>query len=142
MSPAPRTAVPAPDLAARLMQCVLAGVLAAICVGFQVALHRWQLDAAGLVLPVGLVLGALLETVSCVLLVAVAGSRVPVAVLACAWGIMVMPFAGRGIGGGVLMPAVIEGQAQYSGWILQAVGVLVPVAVILGETLRRRRARA
>ncbi|EWS80709.1 hypothetical protein [Brachybacterium phenoliresistens] len=128
-------------MAARIMQCVLAGVLAAISVGLLVSLHRLQVDVGVVRIPAGLLLGVLFQGAASIFLISVTGSRLPAAVLAAAWGIMVMPFAGRGAGGGVLMPAVIAEQAQYAGWIVQGIGVLVPFAVIAGETVRRRRSR-
>ncbi|MFC0675774.1 hypothetical protein [Brachybacterium hainanense] len=143
MSAGPRqdAAPPAPDAAGRIMQCVLAGVIALISVGLMVSLHRLSIDVLGLALPLGLVLGGLFQTVASIFLLAVTGSRLPVLVLACVWGIAVMPLAGAGAGGGVLMPAVIGGRMQVSGWIVQGLGVLIPFLVALAVTLLRRRRR-
>ena len=43
----------------------------------------------------------------------------------------------------VLLPAVIADQAQYSGWIVQGIGILIPFALALVFTVAGRgRSRA
>ena len=75
---------------------------------------------------------------------AATGTRFPLLVLGALWGILATPFLGEGAGGGVLMPAEIAGQAQFSGWIVQGLGVGIPYLTALVITLAprsRRRAR-
>jgi hypothetical protein len=141
--PAGRTAPDTASIAARISQVICALVIGAVSVLLLVTLHRVQLSVLGLSLPIGLVIGAVFQFACSTFLWASTGARLPVVVLGCVWGLMVMPFAGRGAGGGVLMPAIIGEQTQYSGWIVQGIGVAVPF-VFLGVQLlvARRSARA
>lgn len=127
--------------AARLAQVAMAIVLAVISVGLLVTTHRVQLELLGVDWPVGLLFGAAFQVVTCVFLYAATGSRLPLVVLGALWGILAMPLMGRGVGGGVLMPAVIGEQAQYSGWIVQGLGLGIPFLVAGAITAARLRRR-
>lgn len=126
--------------AARLAQVVMAIVLAVLSVVLMVATHRVRVELLGIDWPAGLVFGAVFQIVSCVFLYAATGSRLPLLVLGSVWGILAMPMTGRGVGGGVLMPAVIGEQAQYSGWIAQILGLAIPF-VVAGVITARRLSR-
>ncbi|MFC7373838.1 MULTISPECIES: hypothetical protein [unclassified Brachybacterium] len=134
----PGVTVDTNSLAARLTQATMAIVLAVISVLLMVTTHRVRLEIGGVDWPAGLLFGGAFQVVACVFLYAATGSRLPVVVLGCLWGLLASPFLGRGAGGGVLMPAVISEQTQYSGWIVQGLGVAIPFAVALVVTLRRR----
>lgn len=130
--------------AARLTQAAMAVVLAVISVVLMISTHRVQVELLGVDWPVGLLFGAAFQVVTCVFLYAATGSRLPLLVLGSLWGILAMPMMGRGVGGGVLMPAVIGDQAQYSGWAVQGLGLAIPFAVaglITVSRLRRLRTR-
>lgn len=140
----PRAGVDTTSLGARLAQAAMAIVLAIVSVLLMVATHRAEVTLAGIDLPAGLVLGAVLQVVISVFLWAATGTRFPLLVLGSLWGILATPFLGEGAGGGVLMPAEIAGQAQFSGWIVQGLGVGIPFLTALVITLAprsRRRAR-
>ena len=126
--------------AARLAQVVMAIVLAVLSVVLMVATHRVRVELLGIDWPAGLVFGAVFQIVSCVFLYGATGSRLPLLVLGSVWGILAMPMMGRGVGGGVLMPAVIGEQAQYSGWIVQGLGLAIPF-VVAGVITARRLSR-
>ena len=54
------------------------------------------------------------------------------------------PFLGESVGGGVLLPAVIGGVPQVTGWIVQGLGLVIPfllAAVITVAGRRRSRTR-
>lgn len=127
--------------AARLAQVVMAIVLAVLSVVLMVATHRVRVELLGIDWPAGLVFGTVFQIVSCVFLYAATGSRLPLLVLGSVWGILAMPMTGRGVGGGVLMPAVIGEQAQYSGWIVQGLGLGIPFLVAGAITAARLRRR-
>ncbi|PWH07061.1 hypothetical protein DEO23_07825 [Brachybacterium endophyticum] len=126
-------------IAARISQVLSALVVAVISVLLLVTMHRLQWDVLGIGLPVGLLFGAVFQAVCSLFLWASTGSRLPVLVLGCIWGLMVMPLAGNGAGGGVLMPAVLGRQPQYSGWIIQGIGVAVPFVFLGAQMLLSRR---
>lgn len=130
------------SLAARFSQVALAIVLTILSVVLLVTTHRLRLDIGGLELPAGLLFAAVFQVTVCVFLYAATGSRLPLAVVGSLWGLLAMPFLGRGVGGGVLFPAAIGDQIQYSGWIVQGIGVLLPFLMIGVITLVRRRGRA
>jgi hypothetical protein len=116
---------------ARIGQLVLAVVVCAVSLFLLIPLHRVGIDLGGVQLPVGLAFGLVLQVVASVFLWAATGAYLPVIVLACLWGIGVMPFAGNGAGGGVLMPAALGDRLQLQGWVVQGIGVLVPFVVLL-----------
>ena len=125
------TAVDTTSLAARLGQAAMAIVLAIVSVLLLVTTHRFELTVLGVDLPAGLLLGAVFQAVVCLFLWSATGTRFPLLVL------------GEGAGGGVLLPAVIADQAQYSGWIVQGIGILIPFALALVITVAGRgRSRA
>lgn len=131
------------SLAARLTQAAMAVVLAIVSVLLMVTLHRVELSVLGLHLPVGLLFGALFQVVTCVFLWAATGSRLPLLVLGCLWGLLATPFLGEGLGGGVLMPAMLGTEPQYSGWVVQGLGLVIPFLIAgLITLVRRRRSRA
>lgn len=138
-APPPGTVAGTDSLATRIGQVAMAIVPALLLVALMTAVHRLRVELGGFELPAGLLFGAAYQVVTCVFLYAVTGSRLPLVALGALWGMLVMPLAGRGAGGGVLMPAVIGEQAQYSGWILQGIGVFVPFLVAAAITLLRRR---
>jgi hypothetical protein len=125
--------------AARAGQLVLAVVLCAVSLFLLIPLHRFSIDLGGAHLPVGLLFALVFQVVVSVFLWAATGAYLPVIVLACLWGLGVMPFAGNGAGGGVLMPAALGDRIQLQGWVIQAIGVLVPFAVLLVVRWRERR---
>ncbi|MCT1654529.1 hypothetical protein [Brachybacterium muris] len=127
------------SLAARMSQVALAFVIAVLSVVLLVTTHRVRLALGGVDLPAGLLFGTAFQVTACVFLYAATGSRLPLVVLGSLWGLLAMPFLGRGVGGGVLFPAVIGDQVQLSGWIVQGIGVLLPFAMALVITALRRR---
>lgn len=129
------------SLAARFSQAALAIVLTILSVVLLVTTHRLKVALGGVELPAGLLFGTVFQLTACVFLYTATGSRLPLVILGSLWGLLAMPFLGRGVGGGVLFPAVIAEQVQYSGWIVQGIGVLLPFAVALVITLLRRRRR-
>src|SRR5699024_9988484 len=132
------------SIAARSAQAAMAIVLAIISVLLMLTTHRMELELFGVALPVGLVFGAVLQVVPCVFLWAATGSRFPLLVLGCLWGLLATPFLGESIGGGVLLPAVIGGVPQITGWIVQGLGLVIPfllAAVITVAGRRRTRTR-
>lgn len=131
------------SLAARLTQAAMAVVLAIVSVLLMITTHRVELTVLGLDLPVGLLFGALFQVVTCVFLWAATGSRLPLLVLGCLWGVLAMPFLGEGVGGGVMMPAMLGTEPQYSGWIVQGLGLVIPFLIAgLITLVRRSRSRA
>ncbi|MGO2192348.1 hypothetical protein ACT3SQ_16885 [Brachybacterium sp. AOP42-C2-15] len=131
------------SLAARLTQAAMAVVLAIVSVLLMITLHRVELPVAGLRLPVGLLFGALFQVVTSVFLWAATGSRLPLLVLGSLWGLLAMPFLGEGLGGGVLMPAMLGTEPQYSGWVVQGLGLVIPFLIAgLITLVRRARTRA
>lgn len=106
-------------------------ILAAISVLLLVTTHRLTVTVGGFGLPVGLLMGAVFQLAASLFLVASTGRRLPLIVLTAAWGTLVIPFAGNGAGGGVLMPGALGDQVQYQGWIVQLIGVGVPLAVLV-----------
>ncbi|WP_193636288.1 hypothetical protein [Brachybacterium subflavum] len=136
-----RTAPATTSIAARISQVVAAIVVAVVSVLLLVTMHRLQLTIAGVDLPVGLVFGAVFQFAASTFLWAATGARLPVVVLGCIWGLMVLPFAGTSPGGGVLMPAVIAQKAQISGWIVQGIGIVVPFVFLGIQHLASRPTR-
>lgn len=131
------------SLAGRLTQAAMAVVLAIVSVLLMITLHRVELPVAGLRLPVGLLFGALFQVVTSVFLWAATGSRLPLLVLGSLWGLLAMPFLGEGLGGGVLMPAMLGTEPQYSGWVVQGLGLVIPFLIAgLITLVRRARTRA
>ena len=131
------------SLAARLTQAAMAVVRAIVSVLLMITLHRVELPVAGLRLPVGLLFGALFQVVTSVFLWAATGSRLPLLVLGSLWGLLAMPFLGEGLGGGVLMPAMLGTEPQYSGWVVQGLGLVIPFLIAgLITLVRRARTRA
>ena len=137
------TAVDTTSLAARLGQAAMAIVLAIVSVLLLVTTHRFELTVLGVDLPAGLLLGAVFQAVVCLFLWSATGTRFPLLVLGSLWDLLAGPFLGEWAGGGVLLPAEIAGQAQYSGWIVQGIGILIPFALALVITVAGRgRSRA
>ena len=142
--PGPPRTVDTTSLAARSAQAAMAIVLAIISVLLMLTTHRTELELFGVDLPVGLVFGAVFQVVTCVFLWAATGSRFPLLVLGCLWGMLATPFLGESVGGGVLLPAVIGGVPQITGWIVQGLGLVIPfllAAVITVAGRRRTRTR-
>lgn len=129
------------SIAARASQVVAAIVVAVVSVLLLVTMHRLEVSVGGIHLPVGLVFGAVFQFAASTFLWAATGARLPVVVLGCVWGLMVLPFAGTSPGGGVLMPAVIAQRTQISGWIVQGIGIAVPFAFLGIQHLVSRRDR-
>jgi hypothetical protein len=122
-------------------QVVLALILTVVSVLVLVPVHRLSLDVAGVAVPAGLVFAVLFQIVASVFLWASTGSRLPILLLGCLWGLAVIPFAGSGAGGGALLPAALGEQLQVSSYLIQGIGVLVPLLVALVITLVGRRKR-
>lgn len=133
------TTVDTTSLPSRVAQVVMGVVLTIVSVLLMITTHRMQLELLGIDLPAGLLFGALFQVVVTVFLYASTGSRLPLVVVGSLWALVAIPFLGNGAGGGVLMPAVIAGKAQYSGWIVQALGIGIPFLGVLAVTLGRRR---
>lgn len=132
------------SLRARLAQAAMAIVLAIVSVLLMLTTHRMELSLLGAELPAGLVFGAVFQVVTCIFLWSATGSRFPLLVLGCLWGMLATPFLGKSVGGGVLLPAVIAGVPQLSGWIVQGLGIVIPfllAAVITVAGKLRPRAR-
>lgn len=140
---APARQADAASLSARLAQAAMAVVLTVISVLLLVTTHRLEITLLGVELPAGLLFGALFQVTTCGFLWAATGSRFPLLVLGCLWGVLAMPFLGESAGGGVLMPAVLGDVPQYSGWIVQGIGLVIPFLFAGMLTVaRRRRPRA
>ncbi len=131
---------------ARVSQVVMGVVLAVISAPLMVIVHRLTLDVGGVGVPLGLLLAGLFQLLACVFLWASTDSRLPLVVLLAVWGIVALPFLGRGAGGGILVPAQLGGQPQYGGVLVQLLGVGIPLAMLAILTLiplvKRYRARA
>ncbi|HIY22707.1 MAG TPA: hypothetical protein H9837_00130 [Candidatus Brachybacterium merdigallinarum] len=112
---------------------------AVLSVVLMVPTHRLRWEALGVDWPIGLLFGAAFQVVCCLFLYGATGSRLPLVVLGSLWGILAMPFLGRSLGGGVMLPAVIGDQVQFSGWILQGLGIGIPFLVAGVITVRRVR---
>ena len=137
------TTVDTTSLPSRVAQVVMGVVLTIVSVLLMITTHRMQLELLGIDLPAGLLFGALFQVVVTVFLYASTGSRLPLVVVGSLWALVAIPFLGNGAGGGVLMPAVIAGKAQYSGWIVQGLGLVIPFLVAGGITVAgRARSRA
>lgn len=135
MSPAAGSSDP---LTERLGQGAVAILPAIISVLLMITTHRLRVELGGIELPVGLLLGAAYQVLTCVFLWAVTASRLPLVILGGLWGLLSMPFLGNGVGGGVLMPGALGEQPQYSGWIVQLLGVGIPFLAAGLLSLRRR----
>lgn len=129
----------APAVPGRWGQAALAILPTILSVLLMLTTHRLRLELGGVQLPVGLLFGAVYQTVTSIFLWSLTGSRLPVVVLGGLWGLAAMPFLGRGVGGGVLLPGVIGDQVQYSGWIVQLLGIGIPFLVAGILTLARIR---
>lgn len=139
----PARRVDTDSLAARLAQTAMAIVLTIISVLLLVTTHRLELGVLGIDLPAGLLFGAVFQLVTCVFLWSATGARLPLLVLGCLWPVLAMPFLGESVGGGVLMPAMLGTVPQYSGWIVQGIGLVIPFLFVgLLTVARQRRARA
>lgn len=121
---------------------LLTALLAVISVLLMVTVHRHTVELGGIDWPTGLLLGAAFQLAASLFVWATTGTRIALVVLAAVWGIAVMPLTGPGVGGGVLMPAVVGDQMQYSGYAVQLLGVGIPFAVLGVITVQRRRRRA
>ncbi|ATG52495.1 hypothetical protein CFK38_13935 [Brachybacterium vulturis] len=149
MTPAPSPSgstrrVDTDSLAARGAQAAMAIVLAIISVLLMLTTHRLELGLFGFDVPVGMLFGAAFQVVTCVFLWSATGSRFPLLVLGCLWGMLATPFLGRSVGGGVLLPAMIGDVPQLSGWIVQGLGIAIPflaaaVITVLGKLVPRAR---
>lgn len=122
---------------------VLSGAGLGVVSGFVlVGVHRMSVSLGGVELPWGLLFGAVFQIVGCVLLIALSGRKLPLAVFALVFAAMSMLFAGTSAGGGVLMPGEIAGVAQWQGWAVQIMGVLIPCLAIALVWARQIRALA
>lgn len=137
----PGRTVDSGSLSARLVQAVMAIVLAIVSVLLMLTTHRLELTLWGVDLPAGLLFGAVLQLVICLFLWSATGSRFPLLVLGSLWGMIATPFLGQSAGGGVLLPAVIADVPQLSGWIVQGIGIAIPFLVAGVITLVRMLAR-
>lgn len=121
---------------------VVSAIVAVLSVMFMVTVHRHELGVGPYELPTGMIMAVTFQIAASIFVWATSGTRSSMIVLASVWGIAMLPFAGRGRGGGVLMPAVVEDQPQYSGVLLQLLGVAIPFIVLFFvsryETRRRR----
>ncbi|MDN5599009.1 MAG: hypothetical protein ACTHV2_00035 [Brachybacterium sp.] len=149
MTPAPSPSgsargVDTDSLAARFAQAAMAIVLAIISVLLMLTTHRMEVALLGVDVPAGMLFGAAFQVVTCVFLWSATGSRFPLLVLGCLWGMLATPFLGESVGGGVLLPAMIGDVPQLSGWVIQGLGLAIPflaaaVITVAGTFARRAR---
>lgn len=119
---------------------ILAGaVTGAVAAVVMILQHRTSVAVAGTELPIGLVLGGLLNLLLCIWVRIAARSGTAVIVHLIVWGLVFMVFAQPGAGGGVLVPLEVGGVPQVEAIALQVLGVGVPLLVLLGARLLRRR---
>lgn len=123
----------------RVVQVVMAAVLAVVSALLMVTTHRQGVRVAGVALPTGLLLGAAFQLAASLFLLAATGRRLPLVVLAVLWCLVAMPFAGQSGGGSVLMPAELGGAVQPQGWIVQILGVAIPLVVLAVAWARQMR---
>ena len=121
-----------------LIGMLATAVLAVLSVLVMVTVHRHTVDLLGVRWPTGLLLGAAFQLAVSLFVWSATGTRAALIVLASVWGIAVMPLTGSGVGGGVLMPAEVGGQAQYGGYVVQLLGVGIPFLVLVAITVRGR----
>lgn len=121
---------------AQVTQAVVLSILAAV---LMITTHRVRVELGGVDWPVGLLFGAVFQLVCCVFAYASTGARLPLLLMGSLWGPFTLPFLTRGAGGGVLLPAEIGGQAQYSGWAVQLLGIGIPFVAVAVVSLGRRR---
>lgn len=134
---APRS-VPRWDLLGGMLMTAL---IAVVSVLLMVTVHRHTVELGGIDWPTGLLLGAAFQLAASLFVWATTGTRIALVVLAAVWGLAVMPLTGPGVGGGVLMPAVVGDQMQYSGYAVQLLGVGIPFVVLAVITVLRRLRR-
>lgn len=141
--PGASAAVPDPSEGARVgdrvAQVVMALILAVVSALVMVMIHRQGVEALGSTWPTGLLLGGVIQLAASTFLLASTGRRLPLVVLAVAWSLVAMPFAGQSAGGSVLMPAELGGAVQYQGWIVQLLGIAIPLLVLAADWATRIR---
>lgn len=128
-----------PRLGEKVSEIALAAVLAVVSALFMVTCHRVTHDIAGVQVLTGLAAGMLMQFACCVLLLTTTGRRFGLVVLAVVWALVVLPFAGQGAGGSVLMPAALAGDTQLRSWAAQISGVLIPCLVLVVLWIGRMR---
>ncbi len=102
----------------------IVGVLGGLVV---IGTHRMRSTVGGVQLPWGLALGFAFQAIATVGLVALSGRKLPLFMEALAFTLVAMYFSGTSLGGGLLVPAQIAGEAQWQGWVAQFLGVIVPL---------------
>lgn len=137
--PGPPRTVDTTSVTARMAQVTQAVVLSILAAVLMITTHRVRVELGGVDWPVGLLFGAVFQVVCCVFAYASTGARLPLLLMGSLWGPFVLPFLARGAGGGVLLPAEIAGQVQYSGWVVQLLGIGIPFVAVAVVSLGRRR---
>lgn len=115
---------------ARIAEVIVSVLLGIVSAFVLVGLHRNSVEISGTGVPWGLIFGAAYQLVASVFLAAWSGRKLPLALLSAVFAVLAAMFAGPSAGGGILMPGEIAGEYQWQGWIVQLIGVLVPIAVL------------
>ncbi|CAM4124942.1 MULTISPECIES: hypothetical protein [Helcobacillus] len=116
----------------RIAQFATGAVLGVLSAFVLIGMHRVSAEIGGVTVPWGLAFGALFQVVACVLVVAWFDAKLPLIILAAVFALLALMFSGPSPGGGILMPAEVNGEAQYSGWLIQLIGVLIPLIAAAG----------
>ncbi len=127
-------------MSSRLIQLLAGAVLGALTAFVLVGMHRVSADIGGVSIPWGLLFGAVFMAVASILLTAWFEAKLPLGILALVFAMLALMFAGQSPGGGVLMPAQVAGQVQWTGWAVQLIGVLIPLAAAGLVWMRQIRA--
>ncbi|WP_279063011.1 hypothetical protein [Dermabacter hominis] len=114
----------------------IVGVLGGLVV---IGTHRMRSTVHDVSVPWGLLFGCAYEVVATCMLVALSGRKLPLFIDALAFTLVAVYFSGTSLGGGLLVPAQIAGEAQWQGWVAQFLGVIVPlvgVAIVWAIQIR------
>ncbi|MCT1955385.1 hypothetical protein M3C92_03995 [Dermabacter hominis] len=114
----------------------IVGVLGGLVV---IGTHRMRSTVQDVSVPWGLLFGCAYEVVATCMLVALSGRKLPLFIDALAFTLVAVYFSGTSLGGGLLVPAQIAGEAQWQGWAAQFLGVIVPlvgVAIVWAIQIR------
>ncbi|MDO5662422.1 MAG: hypothetical protein Q4G40_06995 [Brachybacterium sp.] len=127
------------DLVSRLLQIAAGVILGVISAALLITIHRATVELGGVPVPTGLLLGAVFQLAASLFLLNAFASRLPVLILVVTWGAVATILSLEGPGGGVLVPAQIGDRMQYAGWIVQGIGVGIPLLVLLVDWTGRMR---
>ena len=124
---------------------IIVGVIAGVFGGLVViGTHRMRSTVGGVSVPWGVAFGCAFQTIATLGLIALSGRKLPLFMDALAFTLVAMYFSGTSLGGGLLVPAQIAGEAQWQGWAAQFLGVIVPLvgAAVVWALQIRNIARA